>query len=478
MRLRQRYVSVLIIGVAGWLGSGIGGLNPARATVPDDSIWQTDVAAAIAQARDEEKDLLLLFTGSDWCPPCIRLDEQIFSKPEFAAAAEKNFVLVKFDFPQNSQLPRDLETQNQQWSDRYGIEGFPTVVLVDRDQQPYAFTGFRDEGPTEYINHLGELRQAREKRDQALQQATGLTGLERARLLDEALSAMDPIIGEVYYPGLIEEIGQLDADDEAGLRTKYFAQRDRETRQAVMSNIAMVARLKKPAEAIAFIDATLAGNKLPVEMWLVAQQTKLRLLRRMGQIDDANSLIDDMLNIDEIPANTRQRLVNNKAFYLASLGRHEDAFDELSRQISSQPDNLLMTIALGDLHDSLGQAEQALQAYDKAIVASAARPDVFLEVTEAKADVLFGIDRGDEALATLDRLIDDPSIAGTFRAQALLHKALLLRESGRRRAAILAENRAVELVESVQEKAEIQKLVELFRGRFTTAGGDADSDDP
>ncbi len=478
MRLAPRYVSVFTIALACLLNLATQSLSglPVAAT-DDESIWQTDVAAAFTQARNEQKDLFLLFTGSDWCPPCIKLEEQILGKPEFATGVDKDFVLVKLDFPQDSELPPELEKQNQQWSDRYGIEGFPTVVLVDTDEQPYAFTGFRDEGPSQYIAHLAELRQTREKRDEALEKAADAVGIERAQFLDEALSAMDPIIVEVYYTDLVEEIGQLDADDEAGLRTKYFARRDREMRQAIMSNIAMVSRLRKPADAIEFIDATLAESKLPLDMWLIAQQTKLRLLRRLERVDEANTLIDQMMNAPDLHTDSRQRLVNNKAFYLASLNRHQDAFTELDRQIQTQPENLLMTIAVGDLHDSLGQQEQAVAAYDKAMAGAAARPEIFLEVVEARADALFELQRSEEALATLDRLIDDAAIPGTYRAQALLHKALLLRENGRRRAAILAENRSVELVESIEEKAEIQKLVDQFRRKFETAPQNTDPGD-
>jgi tetratricopeptide (TPR) repeat protein len=345
-------------------------------------------------------------------------------------------------------------------------------VLIDAQQRPYAFTGFRDESPEAYVSHLDELQAARVTRDDALAAAATASGLERAMLLDEALSAMDPIIVEVYYRELLEEIGQLDADDEAGLRTKYFAQRDREMRQAIMSNIAMVSRLRKPEEAIAFIDTTVAENKLPLELWLVAQQTKLRLLRSLNNADEANALSDQLINTPDVDPQFRQRLVNNKAFYLASLNRPDEAFRELAQQIKSQPDNLLMTIAVGDLHDSLGQYDEALVAYDQAIVASAARPETLLEVVQAKADVLFEIKRPDDAMATLDKLIDDAAIPGHARAEALLHKALLLRETGRRRAAILAENKAVEMVETVEEKAEIQKLIDQFRRKFDSTNTD------
>lgn len=476
MHTGQRYGSsrpCCLPGILAILLSALVG-GPAAAT-EDDSIWTTDAEAAVRQAQAENKDLLLLFTGSDWCPPCIRLEEQVLGQAEFGPAALTDFVLVKFDFPQSTELPPALQQQNARWSDRYGIEGFPTVVLADAAGRPYAFTGFRDEGPTPYLAHLGELQQSRIKRDTALEKAAAASGLERARLLDEALSAMDSSIAPVYYADLVEEIGQLDEDDQGGLRTKYFAQRDREMRQAIMSDIDMVARLQQPEIAIAFIDATVAQTRLPVDMWLVAQQTKLRLLRKLQRADEANALSREMTSIEGIDPDVRQRLVNNKAFYLASLGRPDEAFALLEEQIASQAENLLMTIAVGDLHDSRGQLNEAIAAYDRAIMAAAGRPDILLEVIEAKADALYEMERVEDALQTLDSLIDNPDIPPALRGQALLHKALFLRESGRRRAAMLSENRAVELVESASEKGEIQKLVDQFRRRFEGAERDRQS---
>ncbi len=438
---------------------------------PDEDAWTTDTAAAVDNAAAQDKDLLLLFTGSDWCPPCIKLEEQILGKEEFLDSARKNFVLVKFDFPEKTQLLPELERQNEEWSDRFGIEGFPTIVLIDQDERPYAFTGFRDEGPVEFVAHLDELRSARETRDAALEKAAAATGLERAGFLDEALSALDSTIVQIYYTELIEEIGTLDPDDEAGLRTKYFAQRDREMRQALMSNIAMVARLRQPDDAIAFIDATLSENRLPLDMWLTAQGTKLRLLRGLDRIDDANSLVDEMIETADIDPETRQRLVNNKAYYLASLDRHDEAFAELARRTRSFPDNLLMTIAVGDLHDSLGQFDKAIETYDRAMIAAASRPELLLEVAQARADVLIELDRIDEALSALDRLVEDAGLPGPVRAAASLHKAMVLRETGRRRAAILAENKAIELIETTDEKAEIQNLVDQLRDRYERPNG-------
>ena len=321
------------------------------------------------------------------------------------------------------------------------------------------------------MTHLEVLQQARVTRDEFLQQAADSTGLDRARFLDEALSALDATIVEVYYADLVEEIGQLDPEDEAGLRTKYFAQRDREKRIEVMSSISMVARLRKPEDAIEFIDAALEEHKLPVEMWLTAQATKLRLLRSLERVDDANQLVDDMTRIEGIEPDARQRLIVSKAWYLVSLGQQDAAFAELESQIASSADNLLLTIGQGELHDSLGQFEEALQSYDKAITAAASQPEVLVEVVGAKADSLVELNMVEQAIELLDEFSANVNVPGSYRAEALLHKALILRENGRRRAAILAENKAIEVVDTIDEKAEIQLLVDQFRRKFDNTDG-------
>ena len=433
---------------------------------PAEDVWMTDAQAAADLAKEESRDMFLLFTGSDWCPPCIKLEQNVLSKAAFTKQSNKDFVMVKFDFPQNTTLPADLEKQNSDWATRFGVEGFPTVVLVDKDQLPYAFTGFREEGPDAYMAHVAELQQARKTRDEFMKQAADATGLDRARFLDQALAALDSNIVEVYYSELVEEIGTLDEDDEAGLRTKYFAQRDSEIRKAVMSNISMVARLQKPEQAIAFIDRALVEHKLPIEMMQVAYNTKLRLLRKLKKSDDANKLSDQIIEMEGLSAEARQRTIINKVFYIASLDKQDAAMAELDKFIGSSADNLLLTIAKGELYDSQGKYEDAVKSYDKALTAAASEPGILVEVVGAKADAQIELKLVDQAIATLDSIINNEGVPGKLRAEVLLHKALILREAGRRRAAILAENKAVEVVDNVREKAEIQKLVDQFRRKF------------
>jgi protein disulfide-isomerase len=102
-------------------------LVPSRASEK----WETNYNAALEQAAKENKMVLLDFTGSDWCGWCVKLHKETFSKPEFQQFASKSLVLVELDFPRGKEQSEDLKKQNQELADKFGIEGFPTLVLLD-----------------------------------------------------------------------------------------------------------------------------------------------------------------------------------------------------------------------------------------------------------------------------------------------------------------------------------------------------------
>ena len=95
--------------------------------------WETDYEKALAKGKTENKEVLLDFTGSDWCGPCIELRKRVFSRPEFNAYAAKTLVLVEIDYPQRKKQSAELKTQNEKLSHQYGIDekGFPTIVLLN-----------------------------------------------------------------------------------------------------------------------------------------------------------------------------------------------------------------------------------------------------------------------------------------------------------------------------------------------------------
>jgi thioredoxin-related protein len=95
--------------------------------------WGDDYKAAIAAASKDNRNVLLDFTGSDWCVWCIRLKRETFDKPEFKAYADKNLELVEIDFPQGKSLSPEVRKQNDALQQQYNVQGFPTLVLLSPD---------------------------------------------------------------------------------------------------------------------------------------------------------------------------------------------------------------------------------------------------------------------------------------------------------------------------------------------------------
>lgn len=122
--------------------------------------WLSDLDKAIELAGKQNKSVLVEFTGSDWCPPCIAMSKEVFSKKEFTEAASKKFVLVELDFPKKD---RELAEKNQPHAEKYKIEGFPTVVLLDSNGEEYT-RFFASEYPT-VDAFLKQLEDALEKKD-------------------------------------------------------------------------------------------------------------------------------------------------------------------------------------------------------------------------------------------------------------------------------------------------------------------------
>ncbi len=97
----------------------------------DEVAWHTDLPKALATAKAENKKVLVNFTGSDWCGFCIKLQKEVFTKPEFQEYAKKNLVLVEADFPHNKKLPAEVKAANEKLKKEHQVKGYPTLVLLD-----------------------------------------------------------------------------------------------------------------------------------------------------------------------------------------------------------------------------------------------------------------------------------------------------------------------------------------------------------
>ena len=123
----------------------------------DHAAWMTDFDAAKAKAEAENKPMLVDFTGSDWCIWCIKLDKEVFSKQAFRDYAAENFILVEIDFPRKKEQPAELKAQNEALAKKYGIRGFPTILILDADGEVIKRTGYVRGGAEKYVEHLREI---------------------------------------------------------------------------------------------------------------------------------------------------------------------------------------------------------------------------------------------------------------------------------------------------------------------------------
>ncbi|NMH27813.1 thioredoxin family protein [Flavobacterium silvaticum] len=118
--------------------------------------WSTDFASASAEAKAQNKNILLVFSGSDWCAPCIKLDKNIWQSEAFKADSE-NWILVKADFPKkkSNALSPELTQQNAGLCDKYNLEGnFPLVVILTPEGKVLGKTAYKEVSPEAYISQL------------------------------------------------------------------------------------------------------------------------------------------------------------------------------------------------------------------------------------------------------------------------------------------------------------------------------------
>lgn len=120
-------------------------------------IFESDWEHAIERAKEESKPLVLVFSGSDWCIPCIKLEREVWENDFFKAHAMKNYVLYKADFPKRkkNQLPQNLKVQHQALAEEYNPQGyFPYVVVLDASLNVNGVFGYEKKEVEHYIKQI------------------------------------------------------------------------------------------------------------------------------------------------------------------------------------------------------------------------------------------------------------------------------------------------------------------------------------
>ncbi len=116
--------------------------------------WEKNFEIAKERSAREGKNIVLCFSGSDWCIPCIKLEKTIWESKEFAAYSKDHFVLLRADFPKKkaNALPKEQQDQNDKLAESYNKQGmFPLVVVLNKSGKVLGTTSYKNVSPTEYI---------------------------------------------------------------------------------------------------------------------------------------------------------------------------------------------------------------------------------------------------------------------------------------------------------------------------------------
>ena len=152
-KIMKKYLSILLLFLSINVFSQEGDLE-----------WHTDLNKAIEISIESEKPLFMFFTGSDWCGWCIRLQKEVFFKPDFVKWAKENLVLVELDFPRRKKLEESLKQQNENLRQMFAVRGYPTgwFVVPEIEENKVNFKrlgsqGYVAGGPKNWIDGANKI---------------------------------------------------------------------------------------------------------------------------------------------------------------------------------------------------------------------------------------------------------------------------------------------------------------------------------
>ncbi len=255
--------------------------------------WSSDFAAAKKEAAESKKDLLIDFTGSDWCGWCIKLNEEVFSQDSFKAGVKDKFVLVELDYPNDkSKLSAETIKQNEELKIAYPVRGYPTILLADADGKPFAATGYQEGGPEAYVKHLDELRAKKITRDNSFATASKASGVEKAKALVAALGAMglkDAMVSK-FYGDVAEQIKTADPKDETG----FTRETEAKTRLTTVQNEIQACAQKEDHDgALTLLNKALKEGGFSSEDTQQLMITRTMILNHQKKFDEALKALDE-----------------------------------------------------------------------------------------------------------------------------------------------------------------------------------------
>ena len=124
-------------------------------------VWHTDLDVALKASQESKKNILIVFSGSDWCVNCIKLKKKVLDTPAFEAFAMEQLTLLNLDFPSDKKnaLPAEQVKKNEALAAKYNPEGsFPLCIILSSEGKLIGkIKSYSQETPEKYIEILKEL---------------------------------------------------------------------------------------------------------------------------------------------------------------------------------------------------------------------------------------------------------------------------------------------------------------------------------
>jgi Thioredoxin-like len=440
--------------------------------------WMTDLDRAKEVAAKEGKDLLINFTGLAWCGNCERLEREVLTTDKFAPAA-KQFVLVRLDYPPASdyhgtlcgpiaeRLPNEPPPPHVAWRTVYHVDAFPTIFLADLTGRPYATMGDDGKGPTEYLEHIRQLRKIHDKRDAGFASAAKLAGIERAKALADALKALqggfanqtdvynaDPLVR--FYRVEIDTVMRLDADGAAGLRPHFANVLKAEERRADEDVFYHELKAKFDTrgidETLRLLDKRIAEAG-SIEIRNSARRARMVSLEWASRDEEALAAARELAADESYSAEDRRFMRTRIAYDLGRIHRDDEAlatYDELIAEAGSDPQQVFWY-----LHDKAdlvlepaNRFADALDVWNAAV--KLVKPDKpeWRDAQGRRMHLLARLGRADDAWAAYALLSTSKFYSPLDRAGCLADMAEMLDTQGSRAAALDAAIKAQKALNS------------------------------
>ena len=145
----------------------------------DQTEWLKSYDEAVELSKQSGKPILADFTGSNWCGYCVKLKKEVFDTPQFKAWAAENVVLLELDYPRPNLQADWIKQQNNMLRDRYKIDSYPTVMILNHDGSVVGSQGYMKGGPERWISVANNtVHSNRVLKNAALVDASGLDNLQ------------------------------------------------------------------------------------------------------------------------------------------------------------------------------------------------------------------------------------------------------------------------------------------------------------